>query len=660
MRTGLVVLSVCICLAGLAPVQAQVSVEISGDQPGEMAVRCVTPGTPNQDREISPRVSGATDQEVLWSVEHPSAIANNIDVTGSGVYMLTGWYLNEERVSKYQVSGTGSPLWEYYQFPDFYLPVSVSNSGSVMASTGDITPLNAWLGLAGPTPSWQYYHPMGYKGVDCDVSDNGNYVAVVSAETGGDNGKLAVFDASTPTPVWETDFSGETQVIGVEISEDNDWIIVSTYWAIHVFDLNAQTLFFTADNYSQTKAGIDADAEWLATGDFYGQLHVYQRTATGYVEQWNNYMGGWVTAVDISADGSAVLAGNFVYSPSYAGEVRAFDIGGTLLWSYDQYGDYISSVALCDDGSVGVVGSWGMLDATYGDVFTAFEMSSGDVILQLLDDIDEPGTIFDVAISDDGQYAVCGGKAVHARTFGNGGQIYAIELETAGTPDVTITLTPYGTPISIPASGGSFDFNAEVANNGADPETFDIWTMATLPPGGQYGPIINLPNFTAPASWSTNRDRTQSVPAAAPTGMYTYDAYVGIYPDDIWDEDHFEFEKLAGEDGGSQLVGWECWGENFDQGQSELSVLPTEHRLSAYPNPFNPMTTLSFSIAEAGTVSIKVYDVSGREVAVLVNGYRDAGFHEVTFDASHLASGIYVYQMQAGEFSATDKMVLMK
>jgi hypothetical protein len=79
-----------------------------------------------------------------------------------------------------------------------------------------------------------------------------------------------------------------------------------------------------------------------------------------------------------------------------------------------------------------------------------------------------------------------------------------------------------------------------------------------------------------------------------------------------------------------------------------------------YPNPFNPATTLRFRLTEASTVNLRVYDVMGREVASLVNGYRNAGPHEVTFDASHLASGIYLYQMEAGDFSASRKMVLMK
>jgi len=59
-------------------------------------------------------------------------------------------------------------------------------------------------------------------------------------------------------------------------------------------------------------------------------------------------------------------------------------------------------------------------------------------------------------------------------------------------------------------------------------------------------------------------------------------------------------------------------------------------------------------------VNLSVYDVSGRLVAELVNSMRDAGVHEVTFDASNLASGIYLYRIEAGDFSAVRKMVLMK
>ena len=79
-----------------------------------------------------------------------------------------------------------------------------------------------------------------------------------------------------------------------------------------------------------------------------------------------------------------------------------------------------------------------------------------------------------------------------------------------------------------------------------------------------------------------------------------------------------------------------------------------------YPNPFNPVTTIPFSIQESSHVTLTVYDVTGRAVVRLVDGVRTAGTHSTIFDASNLASGIYLYRLEAGDFNATGKMVLMK
>jgi|GEM_PF-3111276 len=79
-----------------------------------------------------------------------------------------------------------------------------------------------------------------------------------------------------------------------------------------------------------------------------------------------------------------------------------------------------------------------------------------------------------------------------------------------------------------------------------------------------------------------------------------------------------------------------------------------------YPNPFNPTTSIKFSLAERSNVVLKVYDVLGKEVATLVNGERAEGVHEITFDASDLSSGLYIYTINAGGFTATKKMMLLK
>ncbi|MFA5806017.1 MAG: exo-alpha-sialidase [Melioribacteraceae bacterium] len=89
--------------------------------------------------------------------------------------------------------------------------------------------------------------------------------------------------------------------------------------------------------------------------------------------------------------------------------------------------------------------------------------------------------------------------------------------------------------------------------------------------------------------------------------------------------------------------------------------LPTEFQLMQnYPNPFNPTTSISFSIPQAVFVTLKVYDMLGREISTLVNGELEAGYHEVNFDASKLASGIYFYKLQVGGFVDMKKMILTK
>ncbi|HAX48547.1 MAG TPA: hypothetical protein DCX92_06140 [Bacteroidetes bacterium] len=91
------------------------------------------------------------------------------------------------------------------------------------------------------------------------------------------------------------------------------------------------------------------------------------------------------------------------------------------------------------------------------------------------------------------------------------------------------------------------------------------------------------------------------------------------------------------------------------------SSLPENYSLEQnYPNPFNPSTGIKFSIPKSNNVTLKVYDLTGRVVASLVNEYKPAGSYEVTFDASALSSGVYYYSISSGEFTETRKMVLVK
>ncbi len=96
-------------------------------------------------------------------------------------------------------------------------------------------------------------------------------------------------------------------------------------------------------------------------------------------------------------------------------------------------------------------------------------------------------------------------------------------------------------------------------------------------------------------------------------------------------------------------------------GVDQENTLPTEYSLYYnYPNPFNPSTTIRYDLPKQSSVSLKIYNVLGEEVAALVNSEQMAGRYKVTWNADRFASGIYIYRVQAGDFVAVKKMILVK
>jgi len=100
---------------------------------------------------------------------------------------------------------------------------------------------------------------------------------------------------------------------------------------------------------------------------------------------------------------------------------------------------------------------------------------------------------------------------------------------------------------------------------------------------------------------------------------------------------------------------------NLTDVKNESSGFPGEYSLLLnYPNPFNPSTRITYNLKEASEVQLKIFNVLGNEVATIVNELRSAGMHEVTWNAENLSSGVYFYQLRAGSFIETRKMVLLR
>jgi hypothetical protein len=104
-----------------------------------------------------------------------------------------------------------------------------------------------------------------------------------------------------------------------------------------------------------------------------------------------------------------------------------------------------------------------------------------------------------------------------------------------------------------------------------------------------------------------------------------------------------------------------CGGDDISCLAIEELIMPQEYSLSSiYPNPFNPTTTISFSIPQSGMVSLKVYDITGKLTSTLTDEYMNAGYYNINWNASSFSSGVYLIRMDSGDFTQTQKVVLVQ
>ena len=93
----------------------------------------------------------------------------------------------------------------------------------------------------------------------------------------------------------------------------------------------------------------------------------------------------------------------------------------------------------------------------------------------------------------------------------------------------------------------------------------------------------------------------------------------------------------------------------------EQGEVPKEYTLEQnYPNPFNPSTTIRFGLPRATAVCLKVYDLLGQEIVTLIDEEKPAGLYDIRFDASELSTGMYVYRLQAGDYVAAKRLMLLR
>jgi hypothetical protein len=238
-----------------------------------------------------------------------------------------------------------------------------------------------------------------------------------------------------------------------------------------------------------------------------------------------------------------------------------------------------------------------------------------------------------------------------------------LEYILPGTPELFIELT-YNSGSPVPPGGGNLNYGVFLENQGTQTVSYDAWIDISYE-GGPPTTILQRAFMNFLPGWSVNRpDMTFPVPWTYPAGNYTMTGRVGEYPHEVWEESGFSWVKL-GDDAVSGFVPWVPDGvaNPFDEVTTiPMEVTPQQFILHpVYPNPFNPSTTFRIELPVASWVTLQVYDIGGRLVeSPLQNAWRPAGYHEVMFDASELASGVYVYRLQMSGSGTTPTMVTGK
>lgn len=234
------------------------------------------------------------------------------------------------------------------------------------------------------------------------------------------------------------------------------------------------------------------------------------------------------------------------------------------------------------------------------------------------------------------------------------------EVPFVSPPQVDVEVT-YVSGSPIPASGGNLIYDLYVINNEPTPVDYDGWLEAAYENGVPNTLILRSFTNYQPG-WTINRPGTYyPVPSTWAAGNYTFIGKVGQNPDVAWDQSSFPFVK----EGANFMAGFQPSPvsdapnpfEIIDNGPVQASDYDL---LTVYPNPFNPTTTINFSLQADSEVKLSVYDIAGRQVASLIDGVLQSGYHQVTFDASDLASGIYFTRLETNSTVQMKKMALVK
>jgi hypothetical protein len=391
----------------------------------------------------------------LWMVDDQNAIADGVAIDANNVW--GAWILSGARLSVYAITGNGTEAWHFSSFNSGNTGVAAAKGADragLMESNaaGNDFRQHGFTSNSNGTPDWSFQYPVSDPNLPASsrkvaTSRDGSTIAAVVSDSVTQNSTLYIFDAATGA-IRRT-WTDPVRMDAVDLTDNGSTVLVTQDNRATLIDSATGNIVF---NVTGSGAGnifyrVSGDGHVFVTGGFNFDVYVFDGITYNRVihfTQANSWFGG---ACAVSHDGSTVgtFAGNYANN-WLSGVVYLFDVAShNMLGSYpvSGTGSYQGTPVganSSDDGSVMAFASWGTQFHDWPEVMV-FNRT-----VQLIGQINFPGSAFSVDISSDGQYVVGGSKAVHANQFGSGGRIELIQLQVTPTPTPTPTATPTQTP----------------------------------------------------------------------------------------------------------------------------------------------------------------------------------------------------------------------
>jgi hypothetical protein len=392
---------------------------------------------------VGPAGTGGVTDALLWIYNEPIAIAQSVALAPTTGKAWVGQTLNDEALQRFLITGPGTPEIEFPAGPESPSLVSSAQGADLTVfvdrnGAEDPYIVRAYA-AAGTTQLWEQgdfgtglTNPSNIK-----VSRDGSTVAVAFYDPAVQNGTLYILDGATGAilQTW-TSPGTQTQVGSVDLTDTGDLVLANVWGpgpnAIVLDTSDMSQLFAVNGSGSGGQMQISGNGDVFVVGGF--SFEVYKRTAGVYTRVINfTAPTSWFGfGSDVSRDGSTVGVFSHNYLDGNSTAVRMWDMGSATLLGTQTFtgsGSFQNSIegaAMSDDGSVFAVASWGNQDNANPEVMI-FDRS-----VQQIGSVDTVGSPMAIDITGNGRYVLVGSKAMHANTFGNGGNTYLFDTGVGG------------------------------------------------------------------------------------------------------------------------------------------------------------------------------------------------------------------------------------